>query len=220
MARLLQVLVSAAAFFASAPAIAQETGAKASAPASPEEADAKSWSFSASVNVYFVPEDRNYAQPTVTADHDRLHLEARYNYEAIEAGSAWVGCNFGGEGDLTWQITPMIGGVFGRATGIAAGFKVSLSWWKLTLYSEGEFVYDTGATDGHFFYSWSELSLAPVDWFRFGLVAQRTRTYETDLDIQRGFLAGFIYGGASITGYMFNPDEEKPVYVLSVALSF
>ncbi len=46
---------------------------------------------------------------------------------------------------------------------------------------------------GSFFYSWSELSVSPVDWFRFGLVGQRTRAYQTDVDIQRGLLVGFSY---------------------------
>ena len=38
----------------------------------------------------------------------------------------------------------MIGGVFGDTTGVAPGYKGSLSWWKLELYSEGEYVFDTG----------------------------------------------------------------------------
>ena len=38
-------------------------------------------SFDASVYFYAVPNDDNYVQPTVRADADRLHLEARYNYE-------------------------------------------------------------------------------------------------------------------------------------------
>ena len=38
----------------------------------------------------------------------------------------------------------MLGGVFGDTTGIAPGYKGSLSWWKLELYSEGEYVFDAG----------------------------------------------------------------------------
>ena len=52
-------------------------------------------------------------QPTFTADRDWLHLEARYNYEALDTGSAWVGYNFSGGETLAWEFTPMIGGVFG-----------------------------------------------------------------------------------------------------------
>ena len=132
-------------------------------------------------------------QPTFTADRGWLHLEARYNYEALDTGSAWVGYNFSGGEKLAWEFTPMLGGVFGDTTGIAPGYKGSLGWWKLELYSEGEYVFDTGSSSDSFFYNWSELTLAPVDWFRFGLVTQRTRVYKTDRDIQRGVLAGFSF---------------------------
>jgi len=44
-----------------------------------EEADDKKWAFSASAMTYFIPDDRNYVQPTITADRGRLHFEARYN---------------------------------------------------------------------------------------------------------------------------------------------
>ena len=55
----------------------------------------------------------------------------------------------------------MLGGVFGNTTGVAPGYKGSLSWWKLELYSEGEYVIDAGARSGNFFYNWSELTSRP-----------------------------------------------------------
>ncbi len=114
-------------------------------------------------------------QPTFTADRDWLHLEVRYNYEDLETGSAWVGYNLGGGEKLAWEFTPMLGGVFGNSTGIAPGYKGTLSWWKLELATEGEYVIDTGNSSDSFFTTWSELSLAPLEWFRFGLVVQRTQ---------------------------------------------
>ena len=59
-----------------------------------------------------------------------------------------------------------------------------------------------------------------MEWFRFGLVTQRTRVYQTDRDIQRGLLAGFSFKSVSLTGYVFNPDEDKPLVVFAVALTF
>jgi hypothetical protein len=184
------------------------------------DADEKAWSFSASTYTYFVPDDRNYVQPTFTADHGWLHLEARYNYEAFDTGSAWIGYNFGGGEKLAWELTPMIGGVFGDTTGIAPAYKGSVSWLKLELYSEGEYVLDTGSTSDSFFYNWSELTLAPVEWFRFGLVTQRTRVYKSDRDIQRGVLAGVSFERGSLTGYLLNPDEDTPTFVLAAAVNF
>lgn len=185
-----------------------------------EEEIEDTWSFSASVYTYILPDESDYAQPTVTADRGWLHLEARYNYEDLETGSVWVGCNFSGGDKLAWEITPMLGGVFGNTDGLAPGYKGSLSWWKLELYSEGEYVFDTGDSSESFCYNWSELTLAPVDWFRFGLVTQRTRVYENDREIQRGLLAGLSFKRLEVTAYVFNPDDSQPTVVVGVALNF
>jgi hypothetical protein len=178
------------------------------------------WSFSASAYSYIVPDSTDYVQPTLSADHDWLHLEARYNYEALETGSAWLGYNFSGGEKLTWELTPMLGGVFGNMTGIAPGYKGSLSWWKLQLYSEGEFAIDVGDASESFFYNWSELTVSPLDWFRFGLVTQRVRAYQTDRDVQRGVLAGISLKHLDFTTYVLNPDERKPTVVMAVSLHF
>jgi hypothetical protein len=215
-----RVLVSLAiaVVFASGNVLAQTT---ANAPTSPtEESDDEGWSFSASAYTYILPDSGNYGQPTFTADRGWLHLEARYNYEALDTASAWGGFNFSGGEILSWEFTPMLGGVFGDVTGVAPGYKGSLSWWKLELYSEGEYVFDTGNSSDSFFYNWSELTLAPVDWFRFGLVTQRTRAYESDRDIQRGVLVGFNYKKVDLSAYLFDPDDEEPTFVTAVGLSF
>jgi hypothetical protein len=114
----------------------------------------------------------------------------------------------------------MLGGVFGNTTGIAPGYKGSLSWWKLGLYSEGEYVVDTGNSDNSFFYNWSELTLSPLGWFKFGMVTQRTRLYQTDRDVQRGILAGVMFKHVDFTAYVLNPDESKPTVVVAVSFHF
>jgi hypothetical protein len=189
-------------------------------PALTREAGGKAWAFSVSAYTYIVPDSRDYVQPTITADRNWLHLEARYNYEALDTGSAWLGYNFSGGEKLAWELTPMLGGVFGETTGIAPGYKGSLSWWKLELYSEGEYVVDTGDSSGSFFYNWSELTLAPADWFRFGLVTQRTRLYATDREIQRGLLLGFSLKRLDLTAIVFNPDEDHPTMVFAAGFNF
>ncbi len=168
-----------------------------------------------------LPDERNYAQPTVTADHaGGLHLEARYNYEDLDTGSVWVGYTFSGGDTLAWEVTPLFGGVVGEVTGIAPGYKGSLSWRMLECYSEGEYVFDTGESTDSFFYNWSEVTLAPVEWLRAGIVTQRTRAYKTDRDIQRGLLVGATFRKLDVTTYLFNPDDNKPTVVVAVSLSW
>src|SRR6476469_5088129 len=69
--------------------IAQAT-IPATSPGDAREEEARKWSFSAAIYTYSVPDQHDYVQPTITADHDWLHLEARYNYEALDSGSIWV----------------------------------------------------------------------------------------------------------------------------------
>jgi hypothetical protein len=219
-------LIAFAVFVAGGNALAQEAvktpDSKATSTPPPviEETDENAWSFSSSATTYIVPDDREYVQPTFSADRGWLHLEARYNYENLKTGSAWIGYNFSGGKKLEWEFTPVLGGVFGDTTGIAPGYKLSLTYWKFEFSSEGEWVFDLRNSEDSFFYNWSELSISPVDWFRFGVVGQRTRVYQADVDIQRGLLVGCSYKKMDFTTYVFNLEHGKPTWVISVGVNF
>jgi hypothetical protein len=215
----LGVAVAACSASAQTPAGAAVDMAQAT-PAAEDAAQEDAWSFSASAYAYILADDRNYVQPAATADRGWLHLEARFNYEDRDTGSAWLGYNFSVGERLTLEITPMVGAVFGNTTGFAPGYRGSLGWRALEFYTETEYVFDTGDSADSFLYTWSELALAPADWCRFGLAVQRTKAYKTEFDIQRGFLAGLSYKGLDVTAYVFNPDASRPTVVLGVVAGF
>ena len=176
---------------------------------------ADSWSFSVTVDGYAVPHEEFYASPIFTADRSWLHLEARYNYEDQQTGSAWVGYNFSFGDKLKVDVTSMIGGVFGNTTGVAPGYEFSVAYKRITLSSTGEYVFDTKDHTKSFFYSWPELTYSPWEWFRVGGVAQRTKAYHTSLDVQRGFLVG-ISRKFNFTTYIFNPGNPTLVFEAGV----
>ncbi len=207
----MRAICVAAFLLGAATAEAQTTAA----PSSP----AKEVVVGAFVYLYVLPEDSNYLQPTVTADRHRLHLEARFNYEARNTASVWAGVTFSGGDTLSWSFTPMVGGIFGDTHGVAPGYRGWITWRALEGSSEGEAVFDAGNTTGSFLYNWSELTLAPVNWLRVGLVAQRTRAYQADRVVQRGLLAGTSIRRLDVTAYLFNPDDSKPMFVLAFAVS-
>jgi len=185
------------------------------------EEEKDGWSFTAYAYTYFQENDRDYIQPTFTADRGWLHLEARYNYEDYETASFWVGYNWSFGKDIAVTLTPMIGGAIGETKGFAPGFRLNAEWWKLTLYSEGEYFFDADSSDDDFFYNWSELSMDVTHGFRVGLVMQK----ETDEDVRRGFLAGFKWdqkglGEVDLTAYLFDLDQDEQMYVFAVGLSF
>jgi hypothetical protein len=132
----------------------------------------------------------------------------------------WLGCNFGGGKKVEWEFTPMLGGVFGETTGIAPGYKGSVRCWKLEFYSEGQYVIDAGDSSGSYLYNWSELTVAPVEWLPIGLVTQRTRAYEAERDIQRGFLVSFAWKNTTFTTYVLNSAEARPTLILAGSVTF
>lgn len=206
-----------------APAIEQPAAEPESIPvtgAPIEEPAEKEWAFSLTLTGNIVPGDRDYLQPTFTADRDTLHLELRYNYEDIDTGSVWAGYNFSVGEELTLDFTPMIGVVAGDTDGIAPGFELTLAYGKFELYTEGEFLFDIEESSDSYFYTWTELSFAPVDWFRVGLVIQRTKANDTDFDIDRGLLVGLSYENLSFDAYIFNLGWDDPTVVLAFGIEF
>jgi len=193
---------------------------QAATPVPSPEAQAPTWSLTAALTGYLLPDDPDYAQPSFIADRERLHLEARYNYEGHKTASLWVGYNLSFGEKVTFDLTPMVGSVFGDTSGVAPGYKLSLAYRKLELSSESEYVFDAGSSSDNFFYTWSELAWSPADWVRVGLVVQRTKLYQTEFDIQRGVLLGVTWKKASFTTYVFNPDAGKPTVVLGLTLDF
>ena len=185
-----------------------------------EEVAQERWSQEASVYAYFTGDEEDYLLPIYAADRGRLHLEARYNYEDFDTGSAWIGMNFSLGETLAFEFTPMLGGVFGATKGLALGFEGSLSWWKLEFTIEAEYLFDADDSEDNFFYTWSELTLAPVDWFVLGLALQRTKLYANASEVSPGVLMGCTVGMFDLTAYVFDPGDDHPTYVFAVAIGF
>ena len=103
---------------------------------------ASGWDFSATGYYYALDDQNDYLSAIATADREALHLEARYNYEALDSGSLFAGWNFSGGDALTWEMTPILGAVFGAKQGIAPGFEASVAYGIVDFYIEAEYVHD------------------------------------------------------------------------------
>jgi hypothetical protein len=178
------------------------------------------WTFNLTTDGYIIPNGTDYASPVFSADRSWLHLEARYNDENLRTGSLWVGYNFAAGKKLALNVTPMIGGVFGRTTGIAPGCEAALSYKKVQLSVSNEYVFDTTHKSGSFYYTWPQLTYSATNWLRVGLMTERTRAFQTSLDTQRGFLVGISRTKWESTVYIFNAGFIDPTVVLELGLNF
>jgi hypothetical protein len=196
---------------AAAPASASE------APA-PEDTEARRWSFGGEGSFYIRPEDTDYVIGTAYVNRGPLALRARYNYEQLHAVSIFLGWSFGFGERLRIELTPLIGGVFAGMSGIAPGLELDLSFWKLSLSSQSEYVFDLTEPGDSFFYEWAELSLSPVEWVRAGLAVQRTRVVQTRFQLEHGPLVGLTYRHFSAAAYWFNPGSEDAYAVFTLGV--
>jgi hypothetical protein len=188
--------------------------------AEPEPAAATPTSVAATGYWYAMRDQPDFGVGVAALNRGPLHLEARYNYEARDSGSLFVGWKFAGGEDLTFEVTPIIGGLFGAARGVVPGFEASVAYKEVDLYIEAEYVRDLDDSSASYTYAWSELGWRPLPWLRLGLAGQRTRMIDTGLDFQRGVFGQVSVGKATLGIYAFNPDAGSRYAIVSLGVQF
>jgi len=169
---------------------------------------------------YALPDEPNFGSAIGSVNVGSLRFEGRYNYEARASASAFVGWKFAGGQDVTWEVTPILGTLWGRAHGTVPGVEVAVAYKSVDFYTEAEYVLDRASSDDNYFYAWSELGWRPVEWLRVGIVGQRTRVVNNDRGIQRGVLLQAFIGKFTLSAYAFNPDNGDRYTTLAVGIGF
>jgi hypothetical protein len=185
-----------------------------------EGSQADSWDVQASLSAYLFANQADFLQPTVALERG-VHLEARYNYEALRTGSVWLGWSFESGKGPKLALTPVVVGVVGNLHGVAPGFEADLSWGPVELYWEGEYILDVTYLPGSDFLTQSELSARPVEWLRAGVAAQRNRAVREPRQLQWGVLVGVSFWKLNASAYWFDPGQAHLQYcVASLGVSF
>ena len=190
-------------------------------PAMSQEEDtnqASGWNHNLVISSYIFSDDF-FILPVYQVNKGWLHLEARYNYEDMNTFSAWVGYNFSGGNKFEYFITPMLGGIVGNTNGIAPGLELTFNFYGFELYSESEYIFDFDGKEDYFYYNWTDFSYSPLDWLWFGISIQRTKLYDTDLEIQRGLLLGGGYRWFGLSGYLYNLGWDEPYGIITLTVS-
>ena len=178
------------------------------------------WEFAATVYPTSVRDGDNYTSAIAAADRGPLHLEARVNYESVGARSVFAGWTFSGGEEITWEVTPLIGGAWGTTKAFVPALEASAAWGRLDLYVEAEYVRESSERSDNYLYTWSELGFRPVEWLRLGVAAQRTRAYGGERDIQRGPFVQATWHRLTIGSFWFNPGSSDQVVVVSIGMTF
>ena len=178
------------------------------------------WNFSAWAEMFIIPGEEDFFNPTFYARHNTLHLEGRYNYEDRNTVSLWAGHRFKFGKEVTFVVVPMAGIVFGNTNGLAPGLETEIVYHKFDFYSESEYVFDFESKENNFFYLYSELALRPIQPLRTGIIAQRTKLFQTEHEVQRGLFAEDYFGRFRAGVFYFNPFDSDNFWIASFSVDF
>ncbi len=201
-------------------AAAFATLAAACAAHAADDASAPKTSVAITGYYYAMRDEPDFGVGVAALDRGPLHFEVRYNYEARNATSVFAGWKFAGGEAVTWEVTPIVGGLFGAARGVVPGVEASIGWRDLDFYVEAEYVRDLDDTSASYFYSWSELGWRPLPWLRVGLAGQRTKVVASDRELQAGVFAQATAGPATLGVFAFNPDSGSRYLIVSLGIRF
>ena len=203
------------ALTAVAPVSMQEPAATQKPPPAPE-----AWEFQASAYYSNPPNSDDRLIGIVYADRGPLHLEFRYNYEDVDTAALFTGWKFPVQGNnISGDLTPIVGIVFGATDGIAPGLEADLDWDRLNFYTEAEYLFDTGDSSDNYLYSWSTLTWGFSEQVRAGLVAERNRVINTGLDIQRGLILQIAFEQTALSLYTYNIGSNDSYTVIGFGYS-
>jgi hypothetical protein len=203
--------------------------ATALAPAAPraegsEGAPNRAWAFALYLDGIVHEDSTGTLVPTVFADRNALHLEARYNYEDLRTASLWVGYAFTfGDEAAYLKLTPMGGAVVGQTHGVAPGLEVEARWSRLAYWLEAEYLFDFADSTANNLYTWSELDLYLVPWLWVGASVQRLHDLGSPRSLEAGPAIGFGKPGApgwSLTFYAYGLARGAPWFLGTLAVLF
>jgi hypothetical protein len=178
------------------------------------------WNFSAWAEMFILPEQKDFFNPTFYARHNNLHLEGRYNYEDQNTASVWAGRRFKFGKSTTFVLVPMAGIVFGNSNGMAPGLEMEIMFKKFDFYSESEYVFDFETSEGNFFYMYSELAFRPIQPIRTGIVTQRTKLFESDRELERGIFGEYYFKKFRTGLFYFSPFTSDQFWIASLSMDF
>jgi hypothetical protein len=181
--------------------------------------DARSQSAAVVEQYYFTPAAGSAAMITPMANFttsNNWYGEARYNFDELNTFSLYAGRKFAQRGNISWEATPLIGGLIGQMTGGSVGVNFGADYRKLFFASQSQYSFSVENNADRYFYHWSEFGYNATSWLYAGLAMQQTNIYKTTGKLEPGCMIGFSVRNWTIPLYAFNAGEEERYFVLGL----
>ncbi len=162
----------------------------------------------------------NYVNPILTVDHNKLHVEARYNYEEYNTASAFAGLNIFLGKSNQFTVTPMAGLAFGKTTGVIPALEIIKTGKAFDFYSESEYFISLKSDYKNFFFNWSELGTNLTDDWITGVSLQFEGSPIDKSKWDTGLYSAYTFKYLTLSAYYFNPVSNKSFAIAGLSINF
>jgi hypothetical protein len=142
--------------------------------------------------------------------------EARYNFDELNTFSLYAGRKFSGGRNLSWEATPVVGGLMGQMTGGSLGMNVGMDFKKIFFSSQSQYSFSMENSTDKYFFNWTEVGYSATPWMYAGLAMQQTNVYRTQGKLEPGCMVGFSIKNWTIPLYAFNTSDQERYFVLGL----
>lgn len=144
------------------------------------------------------------------------YFEGRYNYEALNAASIYVGKVFEKKSNFSYFINPVIGLVAGGYKGGSLGMNIKIDFKKYSFSSQPQYTFSIADSKDNFTYSWSELGMNACKYFTGGLVLQQSKYLNASNEMDKGAFIKVKIGHLAVPLYVFEKANKEKYFVLSL----
>jgi hypothetical protein len=171
------------------------------------------------VQEYYTLGDRNKFDvvPIVYFQNPKhWYFEGRYNFEATDCMSAYIGKIYEKKSAISYSIIPVVGLVMGSIKGGSVGVNLQADFKKVTFTSQGQYTFSVKDKHQNFTYSWSELAYNITPFFAAGISVQQTGEFDTKNKFDKGPFLQFSFSRWTLPFYVFDKGENGRQYVISL----
>jgi hypothetical protein len=148
------------------------------------------------------------------------YIESHVNYETEHTFSVYAGKAFSGNKEISYTVTPMIGGVLGSIKGGVIGLNADINYKKIFFSSQSQYICSFTDRSIDFLYTWIELGYEVYGHHQVGLALQHTMRWGPGRRPETGFFIKLNAKKWNFPMYCFNVGGENRYLVLGICREF
>lgn len=148
--------------------------------------------------------------------NNNWYFEGRYNFEAQNAGSFYVGKVFEKGSNISYSINPVAGLIVGSFNGFSLGFNGDISFKNIGFSTQSQRTFSINDKESNFYYSWSDLEIDLNKNLAVGCAVQHTRLFDKRDFIDKGLFIKLKGSRWSLPLYAFMQPDKSRYYMVGL----